>query len=247
VTSPILTELVTAAGELSRSGLVTGAGGNASVRDGDLMWISPSGFSFEDARAEHYPGVSIETGEVTHGEHRPSSEALMHLAIFRARPEVSAIIHTHPRMTIALTSAGHDLRPMFADYYVYLGRNVPHVPYVTVTTPLLADVVGSAFAAPDCHGMVLRNHGAITVGESVKQAVFRTMAVEEQAVIQWHALQVGEPTFLTAEQCSELDELGSEDYRRKLLAQMSCGSSGDSGDSGDSGNSGNSGDSGTNA
>ena len=144
----------------------------------------------------------------------------MHLAIYRRRPEVQAVIHTHPPITIALTAAGHDLRPMFADYYVYLGANVPHLPYVTVTTPELAAAVEDVAAAPDCHGIVLRNHGAITLGRTIKEAYFRTLAVEEQAAIQHAALQVGEPRFLSTAECARLDELGSEEYRRKLLEQM---------------------------
>ena len=226
--SAVLEELIRTARTLSETGLVTGAGGNVSARDdhcpghtdGPLMWISPSGFSFEDAAAADYPGVSIESGEIVIGDRRPSSEVLMHLAIYRARSEVHAVIHTHPKITIALTSSGHDLKPMFADYYVYLGANVPHVDYVTVTTPQLADVVEQGFAPDDVYGMILRNHGAITVGTSIKEAYFRTMAIEEQAIIQWHALAVGKPTFLTPQECSKLDELGSEEYRRNLLAQM---------------------------
>ena len=67
---------------------------------------------------------------------------------------------------------------------------------------------------------VLRNHGAITVGASIREALFRTLAIEEQATIQCQALQVGTPTFLSEEECARLDELGSEAYRRKLLAAM---------------------------
>lgn len=218
--SAILQELVATSKELIRSAFVTGAGGNVSARDGEHMWISPSGFSFADANEEHYPCVSIPTGEIVQGKYRPSSEVLMHLAILRARPQVNAIIHTHPKMTIALTAAGHDLKPMYADYYVYLGPHVPHVPYVTVTTPELAKVVDVEFQDPRCLGMILRNHGAITVGNSVREAYFRTLAIEEQAFIQWHALAVGTPTFLSQEECAKLDELGSEEYRRKLLASM---------------------------
>lgn len=218
--SGILEQLVATAASLVTDGLVRGAGGNVSAREGDIMWISPSGFSFADATPADYPGVSIEKGEIVRGERRPSSEVLMHLAIYRARPEVNAIIHTHPPVTIALTSAGHDLKPMFADYYVYLGKNVPHIDYVTVTTPELAEAVGKVAGAKDCYGIILRNHGAITVGTSVKEAYFRTLAVEEQAVIQHAALQVGEPTFLTPEECEKLDRLGSEEYRRSLLAKM---------------------------
>ena len=148
------------------------------------------------------------------------TEVLMHLAIYRTRPEVNAVMHTHPKTTIALTAAGHDLRPMYADYYVYLGANVPHLPYITVTTPELARAVEAEFRAVDCVGMILRNHGVITVGTSIREAYFRTLAVEEQASIQWQALQVGAPTFLSEEECARLDELGSEQYRRQLLASM---------------------------
>ena len=218
--SQVLTDLIATARELIATGLVTGAGGNVSAREGDRMWISPSGFSFADATAEHYPCVDVESGELVHSPYRPSSEVLMHLAIYRVRPEVAAVVHTHPRITIALTAAGHDLRAIYPDYHVYLGRNVPHLDYVAVTTPELAVAVEGPFRAADCYGMVLRNHGAITVGGSLKEALFRTLAIEEQAFIQWHALQVGEPRYLTEKECAELDAMGSEEYRRRLLARM---------------------------
>jgi len=218
--SDILNELIDTAKSLVAGGLVRGAGGNVSAREGDTMWISPSGFSFTDAVAEDYPGVSIEKGEIVHGVRRPSSEVLMHLAVYRQRPEVTAVIHTHPPITVALTAAGRDLKPMFADYYVYLGRNVPHLPYITVTTPELAREVERVVSAPDCYGIVLRNHGAIAVGTTIKEAYFRTLAIEEQASVQHTALQVGKPTFLSDKECVRLDQLGSETYRRELLAKM---------------------------
>ena len=218
--SGIVNELVHTSQALLHEGLVRGAGGNVSAREGDTMWISPSGYSLQEAVTEDYVGVSISSGELTNGRNRPSSEVLMHLAIYRNRAEENAVIHTHPPIAIALTAAGHDLQPMFADYYVYLGRNVPHLPYVTVTTPELAAAVEGVVSAPDCYGIVLRNHGAITVGKSVKEAYFRTLAIEEQAIIQHAALQVGEPEFLSADELTRLDELGSESFRRELLARM---------------------------
>ncbi len=218
--SAILENLVRTAVELSESGLVTGAGGNISARDEGKMWISPSGFSLGEASLEDYPSVAIDSGELVSGDNRPSSEVLMHLGVYRVRPNVEAIIHSHPRTTIALTASGHDLRAMFADYHVYLGSDVPHVDYITVTTPELAEAVSSTFSENHIVGMVLRNHGCITVGASIKEALYRNLAIEEQAQIQWQAMQVGTPTFLSAEECAKLDELGSEEYRRKLLAEM---------------------------
>ncbi len=218
--SEVLSGLVAIARRLPEERLVRGAGGNVSARESDTMWISPSGMSFEDAEADDYPGVSIASGEIVRGTRRPSSEVLMHLAIYRRRPDVQAVIHTHPPMTQALTAAGHDVRAMFADYYVYLGKNVPHLPYITVTTPELAARVEEVAQSPDCFGIVLRNHGLITVGTSIKEAYYRTLAVEEQATIQHTALLVGTPTFLSDEELAKLDQLSSEAYRRELLKRM---------------------------
>ncbi|MCB9915803.1 MAG: class II aldolase/adducin family protein [Planctomycetes bacterium] len=218
--STILHELVSAARELVASGLVTGAGGNVSARAGDVLYVSPSGYSLADAGPDDYARVSVASGEVAPGSRRPSSEVLMHLYLYRARPDVAAVLHAHPRKTIALTAAGHDLRPIFPDYHVYLGAEVPHLDYVTVTTEALARAVEQALRPAHRRGVVLRNHGALTVGASVKEALFRAQAIEEQADIQWCALQVGTPRYLTAEECAELDALASEAYRRELLARM---------------------------
>ena len=215
---PISEQLVAAATELYSSQFVTGAGGNLSARTGKTTWISPSGFSFCDALAKDYSQVDILSSEVLSVGPRPSSELGMHLAIYREREDVEAIIHTHPPTTIALTSSGIDLKPMFADYYVYLGKNVPHLDYITVTTDELAIAVGKHFADFDCFGIVLRNHGVITVGKTVKEALYRTYSVEEQANIQWRALLVGSPRYLTGSECQRLDELDSEKYRRQQLS-----------------------------
>jgi len=72
----------------------------------------------------------------------------------------------------------------------------------------------------DCYGIVLRNHGLITVGTSIKEAFYRTLAVEEQAAIQHGALQVGAPAFLSDDELAKLDQLSSEAYRRELLQRM---------------------------
>ena len=198
--------------------LATGAGGNISVRHGDLMLISPSGFSLEDVTPNQFVEVNIGTGELASGALRPSSEVLMHLACYRQRPDVKAFIHTHPPFTIALTSSGHDVKPMFADCIIYLGRRIPHLDYITVTTPELAVAVEKIITGCDC--LILRNHGAITVGENLKQAFWRACSVEEAARIQLLATLVGRPRFLDDQEAVRLESLASEQYRRELLARM---------------------------
>lgn len=212
-------ELVSYGKRLLEEGLATGAGGNISAREDDVMLISPSGLSLADATAQQYVAVSITSGEILGANGlRPSSEVLMHLACYRRRPSIRAVVHTHPPYTIALTSSGHDLRPMFADCIIYLGTNVPHLDYVTVTTPELAKAVEANLDGADC--IILRNHGAITLGENLKQAFWRACTAEENAQIQLLATLAGNPVFLDANEAQRLESLGSEKYRRELLARM---------------------------
>ncbi len=200
--------------------LATGAGGNISARTQSTMLISPSGLSMEDVKPEQYVEVDIDTGEVGSNTLKPSSEVLMHLACYRRRPDIQAVVHTHPPSTIALTSSGHDLKPMFADCIIYLGRKIPHLDYITVTTPELAHAVSSSIQDPECSALILRNHGAVTVGENLRQAFWRACTVEEAARIQLLASLVGTPRFLDEEEAGRLEELSSEKYRRALLASM---------------------------
>ncbi len=212
------TELATFARRILGEKLATGAGGNISARDENRMLISPSGFSLEDVTPEQYVEIDLDSGEVAPGALRPSSEVLMHLACYRKRSDIRAVIHTHAPFTIALTSSGHDLKPMFADSIIYLGRRVPHLDYITVTTPELALAVEEVI--PDCDCLILRNHGAITVGENLKQAFWRACSVEESARIQLLATLIGTPRFLDEKEAKRLESLASEKYRRQLLAHM---------------------------
>jgi L-fuculose-phosphate aldolase len=199
--------------------LATGAGGNISARCGDTMLISPSGLSLEDTLPEQYVAVSLSSGLLLDPTAlRPSSEVLMHLAIYRKRPDVNAVVHTHPQYTIALSSSGHDLKPLFADSIIYLGQVVPHLDYITVTTPELAAAVEMRMGSANC--IVLRNHGAITLGENLKHAFWRACTLEETARIQLLATLVGKPRFLDANEATRLEALSSEQYRRELIARM---------------------------
>lgn len=212
-------EIAEYARRILKENLATGAGGNISARWEDTMLISPSGLSLEEVDPVQYVEVDIPAGDIrAQNGLRPSSEVLMHLACYRKRPEVRAVVHAHPQYTIALTSSGHDLAPMFADALIYMGSTVPHLDYITVTTPELAQAVGEAIKDANC--LVLRNHGSVTVGENLKQAFWRALTVEEAARIQVLSLMIGRPRFLDKSESDRLDSLASEQYRRELIARM---------------------------
>ncbi|UOF90407.1 class II aldolase/adducin family protein [Fodinisporobacter ferrooxydans] len=209
-------ELCSYATRIVKKGLVAGPGGNISARSGDIMYISPSGFALDEIPADKWISVDIATGEVE-GELRPSSETLLHLFIYRVRPDIYAVIHAHPIYSIAVSSVDLTVPPMFADFVAILG-DLPCLEYVMPTTRLLAERVVEDLG--QANAMLLRNHGTITVGSNLKEAYYRTEILEDAAKIYILAKQLGSPRVLTEEECRQIKELDSEVYRVNLLKDM---------------------------
>lgn len=198
-------------------GLVVGPGGNISARHGNTMFISPSGFAFEDIKPEQWVAVEIDSGEISDKNLRPSSEVLMHLFCYRNNPDISAIVHTHPAHVIALTLVGTELPIMFPDQAALVGK-VGFVPYVLPTTDLLANAVAAQIN--EFNSLLLGNHGLVTVGSNLREAYYRTEVCEESAKIYLLAKAVGEPKVMTEKQFAEVASLESEAYRIQLLQKM---------------------------
>lgn len=218
-----LAELTRYSGRIVERGLAAGPGGNVSVRDGERIWISPSGFPLDLIEASDWVAMGIESGRVERDGARPgprpSSEFEMHLEIYRARPDVNAVVHTHPPITIGVISAGiREIPPMFPDYVAIAGT-IGVIDYVVPCTPELAAAVRNEIAAPGMGALLMRNHGLLTVGGSVREAYYRTEVIEEAARIFWVARSVGTPQVLTAAQSAAILDLEAERYRQKLLAQ----------------------------
>ncbi|BBH23607.1 aldolase [Paenibacillus baekrokdamisoli] len=213
---PLLNDLIYYSNKVVEKNLVVGPGGNTSVRIGGQMWISPSGFSLDNIEAPNWVPVDIETGECGHAELRPSSEVLFHLYIYRERPDVTAIVHTHPPITIGLISSGRDDIPaLFPDQVVLLG-DVPCLEYITPCTKELADAVIGVLRNPSYNALLMKNHGLITLGTSMKQAYYRTELMEDAARVFWIASSMGQPRILTEQEKQDILNLEAEKYRQQL-------------------------------
>ncbi|WP_407270900.1 class II aldolase/adducin family protein [Radiobacillus sp. PE A8.2] len=199
--------------KLVQSGLVVGAGGNLSMRDGGFMYISPSGFDLQEIETEHWVKVNIETGEVL-SDLKPSSEILMHLECFRRRPDINSVLHAHPSYSVGVSSAGKDIPNMFPDFPAMV-KKVAYLDYVIPTTNVLADKVAAVI--DDADVVVMRNHGVMTVGKSMKEAYFFMQLTEEAAKVFTIASTVGTPRLLSEDECQDLRNLAAEKFRSKLL------------------------------
>ena len=212
--SNVIEELNKYAHKLVDQGLVVGAGGNLSMRDGDDMYISPSGFDLKEIEPHQWVKVNITTGEIE-GNLRPSSEVLMHLECFRKNEEIQAVLHAHPTYSVGVSSAGKDIPPLFPDFPAMV-KSVGYIDYIIPTTNLLAEKVAELV---DKDVIIMRNHGVLTLGKTMKEAYFFMQLTEESAKVYTISSIFGGPRVLTEQECEDLRNLSAERYRSKLLKE----------------------------
>ncbi|MFC7395509.1 class II aldolase/adducin family protein [Scopulibacillus cellulosilyticus] len=219
ITEDILIDLTAYGQRIVNNKLVAGPGGNISHRDGDLMWISPSGYSFDELSKGDWVAVDITTGETLPNQLRPSSEIAMHLEIYRSRPEINAIVHTHPPYTIGIISTEYnEIPPMFPDYVALVGK-VPYIDYVVPCSDELAQAVKKVLQDKNYQALFLKNHGLITLGSNLKQAYVRSEIIEDAAKIFWVSKSVGTPKVLSPSDIAEISESDAEKYRQNLMEE----------------------------
>jgi L-fuculose-phosphate aldolase len=210
----VRTELVRYGKKIVQARLVAGAGGNISARDGNIIWMKPSGLALDEMTPADLCGMDLKTGRQVKGKRKPTSEVNMHLAVYRARADVNAVFHTHSPWASGVIASGTVLRPMFAEFVNDLGRTGT-VPYVTPTTQKLADAMGKK--ARTCDTIFMVNHGVLAVGATQKQAYFRVVVVEDAAKSLVAACVVGRPRFLNPRQARELLSLPAVKHRTKMV------------------------------
>lgn len=192
--------VVQAVQRLDRLGLNRGSTGNASVRMGPAMLITPTGMGAEGLGPADLPIVAW--GGTTRGRWKPSSEWHFHEAVYRARPDVQAIVHTHSPHATALACLR---RPLPAFHYMVAvagGEDVPLVSYATFGTEALSQGVAQAMAHRDA--CLLANHGLVAAGASMAQALKVVEEIESLCGVYLQALSVGEPAILSAAQMAEV-------------------------------------------
>lgn len=161
--------------KMSRSGLSPGRSGNVSCRFEDGMLITPSGKAYDDMRADEIVFVAGD-GTVPIGQPSPSSEWHFHHAIYRARPDRNAIVHTHSMHATVLACAR---KPIPAFHYMVAvagGRDIPCVPYATFGTEELALHAARGVAERDA--CLMANHGQIAIGATLPRALELAFEVE---------------------------------------------------------------------
>jgi ribulose-5-phosphate 4-epimerase/fuculose-1-phosphate aldolase len=183
--------------DVVQAGLVCGSGGNLSARipDEDAIWATASGAWLDRLSRNTFTPLRIFDGSpATIGSPSPSriaptSEIALHLALYRARPDVNAVIHLHPQTALLLDALGEHIRIVTTDHAFYL-RRVSTVPFRLPGTAEVAALT-AAMAADGTDCLVLSGHGCVVLGDSVELAHKRARNLEEAAAMTYRALAAG--------------------------------------------------------
>ncbi len=198
--------LVRAGKRLLEKKLTVETWGNLSLRDPamGLVYITPSAMAYDRISPEDVVVMTL-SGERVAGERKPTVETALHLGIYGARPEICAIVHTHPVQSLVFACLHEDIPPVIDEAAQSLGGTVRCAAYALPGTKALAQ---NALAALGKDGMacLLANHGAVCLGRDMDEA-FRTAAVLEMtAEVYRMARTLGTPKPVSAENAAYLRE-----------------------------------------
>jgi L-fuculose-phosphate aldolase len=184
-----------------QAGLVVGSGGNlsAKVPGTDECWVTAAGTWLDRLDRPCFVRVRISDGAAlddgSSAAPAPTSELGLHLATYRVRPEVNAVVHLHPQAVLLLDALGQPIRLVTTDHAFYLGRIVT-APFCPPGSPEVGEEAARA-CADGTNCVVLARHGCSVLGETVEHAHKRALYLEEAARLTYQAMAAGRLDDLT--------------------------------------------------
>ncbi len=191
--------------ELPKNNLVTWTGGNVSARDPEtgLVVIKPSGVRYEALRPEHHVVVNLD-GDVVEGTLKPSSDTASHLYVYRHRPDVNGVVHTHSPYATAFAALGRPIPVYLTAMGDEFGCPIPCAGFALIGGEAIGrQVVEHIGESP---AVLLKQHGVFTIGPTAEAAVKTAVMVEDTARTVWLALQIGQPEEIPPEYVAKLHE-----------------------------------------
>jgi len=199
-------EVVKGAKAIFSKGLVEAGEGNVSMRNGkrEEFFITPSFNQYNTLKKDeivhlNFDGTPLNTGKL------PSTEAKMHITIYKSRPKVQAIIHTHSPFATMLSIVGKGIPIIMEEMYAFLGGSVDVSEFGKAQTGEIGNVALKALGIKNA--ALLANHGVIVCGKSLDHAVKFAELVEKLAKIYWGALQIGKPNIISEEHLERFQKI----------------------------------------
>ena len=209
---PIREALVELAQRMLAVGLTSGTSGNLSARLGDRVLVTPSGVPYADLTEVSIVALDLEGRPVGPGL-KPSVDAPVHCAVYRARPELGGFVHTHSPHAVAFAIVGEPIPPLQIEAAGYLGGAVRVMDYLPPADASVAGRVPEALAGD--RAILLPNHGVYAVGETVDAAFAAAQIVEDSARVAWLARSLGTPRELPRSEIDRLHEFIHHRYGQR--------------------------------
>jgi len=184
---------------LPKYNLVTWTAGNVSGRDPEtnLVVIKPSGIMFEELAPENMVIVDI-NGNVVEATLGASTDTFSHCAIYRGRPDVYGVVHTHSNYATAFAAIGNSIPVCLTAMADEFGADIPCAPYARIGGAGIGETALAHIG--DSVAVLMKQHGVFTIGASVEKALKAAVMVEDVAKTVWLAMQVGQVERLPEEE-----------------------------------------------
>lgn len=197
--------------ELPKNHLVTWTSGNVSARDPETGYvvIKPSGVRYEDLQPENMIIVDLD-GERIEGDLKPSSDTASHLYIYRHRPDVNGVVHTHSSYATAFAALGRPIPVYLTAMADEFGGPIPCGRFALIGGEDIGQVVVETIDRSPA--VLLKNHGVFTVGPTAEAAVKAAVMVEDAARTVWLALQLGQPEEIPPQAVAKLHQRYTQKY-----------------------------------
>jgi L-ribulose-5-phosphate 4-epimerase len=200
--------------ELPKNNLVAWTSGNVSARDPltGFVMIKPSGVRYEHLRPEHLLILDLE-GNIVEGAFKPSSDTASHLYIYRHRPDVGGIVHTHSPYATAFAAVNKPIPVYLTAQADEFGEPIPCGGFALIGGEEIGKVVVESIGT-SC-AVLLKNHGVFTIGQGAEAAVKAAVMTEDVARTTWLALQIGQPDEIPPEDVAKLHHRYTYVYGQK--------------------------------
>ncbi|MGC9321777.1 MAG: class II aldolase/adducin family protein [Kosmotogaceae bacterium] len=194
-------------------GMTVGTWGNISVRvDDETFLITPSGMSYGSLKIDDIVMADM-NGNTIDSKRKPSIEHALHRTIYRHRPDVGAVIHTHPQYSTAFAIARKDIPAVSEELIQIIGEGVKCAEYALPGTEELAANVVSALG--NNNAALVANHGAVCVGDDLSDAFKVAEVLEKSAKTIIMATILGTPKVISHDECLKMQDFVKNHYGQK--------------------------------
>lgn len=212
--------LVDSGKRMIREGLTVCTWGNISARDPqtNLVYLTPSAMDYDMITEEDIAVCDI-SGKIIDGLRRPTVESTLHLSIYEKRPDINAVVHTHPVYSTVFGVLREDIPACLDEAAQAIGDKIPVAAYALPGTTELAQNCTQALA-DKYNACLLANHGAVCVGADMEAAFKVARVLEITAQVYYMARCIGKPSLLKKEDIEYMYNFARNRYGQNLSAPI---------------------------